>query len=260
MLQGFSWLWAGWVTLALVGQVLIFALARFVVSRLSVFQQQESRARTQIACELAQIPTLLVLVFLGLSYFTTTQPNNSFDRIYAYTDHAMLMAVIFLAYAIFSLISTVSLNHDHISVLIHHIASVLLATVAAQPFAHTYLPYYAGFMEMSSPCLSIMNIARCSPEFRERYNRFVEGNLVVFAILFLVVRGVLLYPITYCFCSDMISILRNGLSPSPVVLGFALAFTLALVALHVFWGLRLLRLMYRKIKAWQSHPEFESLV
>ena len=162
-------------------------------------------------------------------------PSTPKGRLYDHYPGFQRLSAVMAAFQFKNLADTVYYNDGFVFV-VHHILTVIVASNALAPFAHFHGTFFFGVSETSTTLLAFLaNFDKDHgiKALEQNYpgTRKVAGG--VFAVSFLVVRGILWPFFSYFFIQDALAVLRNDDAHNvSVVYGFvATLATLSLMQL-----------------------------
>ena len=201
-----------------------------------------------LAHQMVALPLMLVCTYIGCSAWFWPSPEERVaastvdGRVHGVTASGELLARVVIGAQLFWDIPTTALVPALYSQLMmgHHVGLTIIAVVCSvTPWVHHYVPFFAGVIEVSAVPLVIVDIFHPT-----RYGDLAEGSAVLgainmacrvlFALLFLLFRG-LYFPYVICFVlRDMVAVMTQGTEiVAPMI---TVACGVSMTLLQFFWG------------------------
>ena len=127
-------------------------------------------------------------------------------------------------------------NFDSFLFVAHAITCLAVYTFGLYPFVQLYACYFICF-EASTPFLTLRGLMI---DFACTNKLLIKINQLFFAATFIVVRLLIGIPLSVCFWSDMVILLRSGNQHSTAIVMCMLFFNGLLNSLNLFWGWKII--------------------
>ena len=200
-----------------------------------------------LAHQMVALPLMLVCTYIGCAAWFFPGPEESATastvdgRVHGVTVNGELLARVVIGAQLFWDIPTTALVPALYSRLMmgHHVGMTIIALLCAfSPWVHHYVPFFAGVIEISAVPLVVVDIFHPT-----RYGEVAEGSAalaavnmacrVLFAALFLLVRG-LYFPYVMCgVLRDMVAVMMQGEIVAPMI---TVVCGVAMTLLQLYWG------------------------
>ena len=201
-----------------------------------------------LAHQMVALPLMLVCTYIGCAAWFLPSPEESAaastvnGRVHGVTVNGELLARVVIGAQLFWDIPTTALVPALYSRLMmgHHVGMTIIAIVCSiTPWVHHYVPFFAGVIEISAVPLVIVDIFHPT-----RYGEVADGSAVLgainmacrvlFALLFLLVRG-LYFPYVMCgVLKDMVAVMMQGTEiVAPMI---TVVCGVSMTLLQLYWG------------------------
>jgi hypothetical protein len=138
-------------------------------------------------------------------------PQTAHDRLYDYDPAFQRLSVVMFAFQWKNLLDSVFFD-DGLIFVVHHAVVIVVSLFALHPFSHLYGSFFFGVSEVSTTVLAVVALFDAEHGVEELEWDFPVTRLVIgglFAVSFLVVRGLLWPYLTYFYCRDGLRILES---------------------------------------------------
>jgi len=164
-------------------------------------------------------------------------PATPRERLYASYPDFQRLAAVMAAFQLKNIADTLYYK-DGVVFLVHHVITVVVALCALYPFAHFHGTFFFGVSETSTTLLALLaNFDKDHgvPALETGYpaTRKIVGGL--FALSFLVVRGVMWPFFSYFFIDDCLAVLANGHAHDTLVVKGFIAMLATLSVMQLLW-------------------------
>lgn len=140
---------------------------------------------------------------------------------------------------------------DGIVYYLHHIGTLILCMLATYPFLHYQVPYFIGYIEISTGLLCVLGL--CDDDHGVvGFGAMYPKMKVIFALLFtpaFILLRCIIWPFkSYYFWLDMLAVIEAGPHSMGAVV-YALAVNAALTLLQFYWLLEIIQTGRKELPA-----------
>lgn len=135
------------------------------------------------------------------------------------------------------------------TMIMHHSATCILQVLGFLPFLHSECFFFIGLAEITNIPLTIMDLCKCRPEWRERWPNLYSLNQLLFAIAFLAIR-VVIWPIRAIpVWWNLAILLSQGQARNETVAYGFIAISSVLSIMQIMWGKKIATIAWFNIKS-----------
>ena len=174
------------------------------------------------------------------------------DKIYGTCNNCYNLNIIMLVFQIWDTIISLIIPELCIKEMIaHHIVTAILTYFVLHNFIYYYSTYFCGVTELSGIALTVVDLFKHIPEWRNKYPIINNISRISFVILFFIFR-VIGWPIlSYSFWKNMLNIIFENQENTTIYYKYiAILFLLAnifMTFLQFYWAFKLIRFLKKTI-------------
>lgn len=180
--------------------------------------------------------------------------ENLYNMVYVRSDYIeghLLSPMV--AYQFWNLmLSLYNRDLGSLEMIFHHLFATLSAIIAAYPYNQYYALYFYGVCELTNIPLTIVDIFKLFPQYKEKYENINVYSRYLFAVSFFTLR-LFIWPFqSYSIWKVSFILLEKGEAHSNAIVLFILFTSIILTFLQYSWGYKIISFVLRTGKDKQN--------
>ena len=176
-------------------------------------------------------------------------PSTAYARLYGYYPDFQRLAAVMAAFQLKNTLDTLYYK-DGWLFLLHHVIVVVVAYCALHPFAHFHGTFFFGVSETSTTLLALLaNFDKDHglPALERDYPNVRTSIGALFALSFLVVRGILWPYFSFFFIRDCLKVLKDNQAHDTVVVQGYIIMLATLSLMQILWLTQIAQAIYAEV-------------